>query len=198
MDIYPTRGCLEILTNMPLVRLGDDDRSIARPRKNTAQSLRRSRTASCAGSPCWSARPRSKNLSNSPICSARPAGSARLLRSTRSPRFTRAMRRHQDQGLRHPQRPLSRTGSLHRRASRRTGRITIATNMAGRGTDIQLGGNADMRIRQEITDITDPASAKKARAPTNSQAGRAAEGKGARRRWALCARHRAARKPPHR
>ena len=36
------------------------------------------------------------------------------------------------------------------------GAITIATNMAGRGTDIQLGGNADMRIRQEITDITDP------------------------------------------
>src|SRR5207245_2258194 len=29
------------------------------------------------------------------------------------------------------------------------GAITIATNMAGRGTDIQLGGNADMRIRQE-------------------------------------------------
>jgi preprotein translocase subunit SecA len=36
------------------------------------------------------------------------------------------------------------------------GAITIATNMAGRGTDIQLGGNADMRIRQEITDIEDP------------------------------------------
>jgi preprotein translocase subunit SecA len=35
------------------------------------------------------------------------------------------------------------------------GAITIATNMAGRGTDIQLGGNADMRIRQEITDIDD-------------------------------------------
>jgi preprotein translocase subunit SecA len=35
------------------------------------------------------------------------------------------------------------------------GAITIATNMAGRGTDIQLGGNADMRIRQEITDIAD-------------------------------------------
>ena len=29
------------------------------------------------------------------------------------------------------------------------GAITVATNMAGRGTDIQLGGNVDMRIRQE-------------------------------------------------
>ncbi len=35
------------------------------------------------------------------------------------------------------------------------GAITIATNMAGRGTDIQLGGNADMRIRQELVDIED-------------------------------------------
>ncbi len=35
------------------------------------------------------------------------------------------------------------------------GAITIATNMAGRGTDIQLGGNSDMRIRQEITDVTE-------------------------------------------
>src|SRR5499426_1387353 len=33
------------------------------------------------------------------------------------------------------------------------GAITIATNMAGRGTDIQLGGNADMRIRQELKDL---------------------------------------------
>jgi len=33
------------------------------------------------------------------------------------------------------------------------GAITIATNMAGRGTDIQLGGNADMRIKQELAGI---------------------------------------------
>ena len=32
----------------------------------------------------------------------------------------------------------------------RPGAITIATNMAGRGTDIQLGGNLDMRIATEI------------------------------------------------
>ncbi|MDO6964847.1 preprotein translocase subunit SecA [Rhizobium alvei] len=33
------------------------------------------------------------------------------------------------------------------------GAVTIATNMAGRGTDIQLGGNPDMRISQELGDM---------------------------------------------
>ena len=32
------------------------------------------------------------------------------------------------------------------------GTVTIATNMAGRGTDIQLGGNLDMRVAHEATD----------------------------------------------
>jgi len=35
------------------------------------------------------------------------------------------------------------------------GAITIATNMAGRGTDIQLGGNADMRIEHELGDMAE-------------------------------------------
>lgn len=34
----------------------------------------------------------------------------------------------------------------------REGAVTIATNMAGRGTDIQLGGNIEMRIEREITE----------------------------------------------
>ncbi len=41
------------------------------------------------------------------------------------------------------------------------GAVTIATNMAGRGTDIQLGGNLDMRIVNEIEaagDDADPAA----------------------------------------
>ncbi|MEK9671060.1 MAG: preprotein translocase subunit SecA [Rhodospirillaceae bacterium] len=33
----------------------------------------------------------------------------------------------------------------------RPGGVTIATNMAGRGTDIQLGGNLEMRAQQEIS-----------------------------------------------
>ena len=37
------------------------------------------------------------------------------------------------------------------------GAVTIATNMAGRGTDIQLGGNFDLRVQQELGDIADEA-----------------------------------------
>ena len=39
----------------------------------------------------------------------------------------------------------------------RVGGVTIATNMAGRGTDIQLGGNFEMRVRQETEGIADEA-----------------------------------------
>jgi len=35
------------------------------------------------------------------------------------------------------------------------GAVTIATNMAGRGTDIQLGGNVEMRIKNELEGVTE-------------------------------------------
>ena len=38
----------------------------------------------------------------------------------------------------------------------RKGAVTIATNMAGRGTDIQLGGNAQFRLTDEHPDVSDP------------------------------------------
>lgn len=37
----------------------------------------------------------------------------------------------------------------------RLGRVTIATNMAGRGTDIQLGGNVEFRVEDELKDMPD-------------------------------------------
>ncbi|MEM1383045.1 MAG: preprotein translocase subunit SecA [Pseudomonadota bacterium] len=36
------------------------------------------------------------------------------------------------------------------------GAVTIATNMAGRGTDIKLGGNAELRITEETEGVNDP------------------------------------------
>jgi preprotein translocase subunit SecA len=39
------------------------------------------------------------------------------------------------------------------------GAITIATNMAGRGTDIKLGGNVEMRLKLELDGVDDPALA---------------------------------------
>ena len=42
------------------------------------------------------------------------------------------------------------------------GAVTIATNMAGRGTDIQMGGNLDMRVAQEVSHDPDTAEYAKA------------------------------------
>src|SRR5215208_2187402 len=55
------------------------------------------------------------------------------------------------------------------------GAITIATNMAGRGTDIQLGGNADMRIRQELKDVPEGAERDTKVAEIKSQVARLKE-----------------------
>ncbi|MBA3666210.1 MAG: preprotein translocase subunit SecA [Sphingomonas sp.] len=39
----------------------------------------------------------------------------------------------------------------------RIGAVTIATNMAGRGTDIKLGGNIDFRVEDELRDMAEGA-----------------------------------------
>ncbi|MBL4804275.1 MAG: preprotein translocase subunit SecA, partial [Alphaproteobacteria bacterium] len=43
----------------------------------------------------------------------------------------------------------------------RPGAVTIATNMAGRGTDIKLGGNAEMRLQEEVDPEATPETHKK-------------------------------------
>ena len=47
-----------------------------------------------------------------------------------------------------------------------SGAVTIATNMAGRGTDIQLGGNPEMRIKQELAEPDDEGGKERIRAET--------------------------------
>lgn len=43
----------------------------------------------------------------------------------------------------------------------RYGAVTIATNMAGRGTDIQLGGNVDVTLKKQLTGNESPEEIKK-------------------------------------
>jgi preprotein translocase subunit SecA len=49
------------------------------------------------------------------------------------------------------------------------GAVTIATNMAGRGTDIMLGGNAEMLIKEATHSITDDAQIKQISARIRAQ-----------------------------
>ncbi|MCI5059523.1 MAG: preprotein translocase subunit SecA [Alphaproteobacteria bacterium] len=49
------------------------------------------------------------------------------------------------------------------------GAVTIATNMAGRGTDIQLGGNLDMRLAHEIEEDWKEDKKKKAQEKIHSE-----------------------------
>jgi preprotein translocase subunit SecA len=51
----------------------------------------------------------------------------------------------------------------------RIGAVTIATNMAGRGTDIKLGGNEEMMIAAQTADLTDESEIAKIAAEVKSE-----------------------------
>ena len=88
----------------------------------------------------------------------------------------------------------------------RSGAVTVATNMAGRGTDVVLGGNpdiiTDLALRKQGLDPVQTADEYEAawepaldKVKAEVKRGRR---EGPRGRWALRARHRAARVAPHR
>lgn len=54
------------------------------------------------------------------------------------------------------------------------GAVTIATNMAGRGTDIKLGGNLEMRLQNEMQKISDEKKRKVAEAKIRAETTEAA------------------------
>jgi preprotein translocase subunit SecA len=51
----------------------------------------------------------------------------------------------------------------------RSGGVTIATNMAGRGTDIQLGGNVEMRLKLELPPDADESTRAAREAPIRAE-----------------------------
>jgi preprotein translocase subunit SecA len=163
---------VEVPTN-PIARIDEDD-EVYRTVEEKYEAIVEDIKEAPASSRCWSAPPRSRNRKCSPKSPAQAGHSDFNVLNARY---------HEQEAY-----IVSQAGV--------PGAITIATNMAGRGTDIQLGGNADMRIAQELGDM--PEGPKRDAKESKIREIQALEEEGACRRRPFRSRHRAPRKPPHR
>ena len=118
---------VEIPTNKPMIRNDLSDVIYKTERGSSAPSSTKSSSATSASSRCWSAPFRSRNPSTFPSCSSKgafPTWCSTRSITTGKPEI------------------VAQAGKI--------GAVTIATNMAGRGTDIKLGGNAEYLAKAEM------------------------------------------------
>jgi preprotein translocase subunit SecA len=118
---------VEIPTHRPMVRQDEDDEVYRTAREKNAAIVAEIETAHAKGQPVLVGTvsiEKSEQLSD-------------ILKGKGIPHQVLNARYHEQEAL-----IIAQAGKV--------GAVTIATNMAGRGTDIQLGGNADMRIAQEL------------------------------------------------
>ncbi len=130
-DIYKV-NVVEIPTNLPVARVDEEDEFY----KNTMDKFGAIATAI-----------REKNEIGQPIL----VGTVSIEKSELLSQFL------DKEGVKHEvlnARQHEREAHIVAQAGR-LGAVTIATNMAGRGTDIQLGGNLDFRLGDELSDIED-------------------------------------------
>ncbi len=128
LDIYGL-DVLEIPTNMPIGRLDEDDEIYRTEDEKWQAIIMEIEDAQARGQPCL-------------------VGTASIEKSEHLSELLKAKKiEHQVLNARYHEQEakiIAQAGV--------PGTVTIATNMAGRGTDIQLGGNADMRIAEEAGD----------------------------------------------
>ena len=167
-------GVVEIPTNRPVARKDEHD-AVYRTAREKYEAIVADdpRRATDAASRSWSAPPRSR----SPRCCRT------LLKREGVPHNVLNAREHEQEAQ-----IVAEAGQ--------PGAVTIATNMAGRGTDIQLGGNVEMKVLEAL----DGRPRGPSRRGPRPHRGRARRRQGAREggRRPLRARHRAPREPPHR
>jgi preprotein translocase subunit SecA len=137
MDIY-SLDVLDIPTNVPVARADEDDEVYRTAREKYAAIIETIKDARSRGQPVLVG---TTSIEKSEVL-------AGLLRAAGVPHNVLNARYHEQEAQ-----IISQAGV--------SGAVTIATNMAGRGTDIKLGGNLDMRIATELADI--PAGAERER-----------------------------------
>jgi preprotein translocase subunit SecA len=128
-DIYGLQ-VVEVPTNMPMIRIDDDDevyRTADEKFKAVVKLIRERREK---GQPIL--------VGTTSI--AKSEHLAEMLEKAKIPHQVLNARYHEQEAF-----IIAQAGV--------PGAVTIATNMAGRGTDIQLGGNPEMRIQQELADV---------------------------------------------
>ena len=128
-DIY-NLDVVEVPTNMPMIRIDDDDEVYRTADEKYAAIIELIKDCRQRSQPILVG---TTSISKSEILSE-------LLHKQKVPHQVLNARYHEQEAF-----IIAQAGV--------PGAVTIATNMAGRGTDIQLGGNLDMRIRQELADI---------------------------------------------
>ncbi|MER9107386.1 preprotein translocase subunit SecA [Mesorhizobium sp. M0848] len=121
----------EIPTNLPVVRIDEDDEVYRTVEEKYKAIVREIREASAKGQPTL-------------VGTTSIEKSEQLAERLRKEGFTD----FEVLNARHHEREAAIVAQAGK-----PGAITIATNMAGRGTDIKLGGNAEMRIEDELGDM---------------------------------------------
>ncbi len=128
-DIY-NLDVVEVPTNMPMIRIDDDDEVYRTADEKNVAIIELIKDCRQRSQPILVG---TTSISKSEILSE-------MLHKQKVPHQVLNARYHEQEAF-----IIAQAGV--------PGAVTIATNMAGRGTDIQLGGNVDMRIRQELGDI---------------------------------------------
>lgn len=130
-EIY-NLGVVEIPTNLPIARLDEDDQVYRTAAEKLQGVLEEIRKAHDKGQPILVG---TTSIEKSEELSA-------LLKDAKIPHNVLNARQHEQEAQ-----IVGDAG--------RFGAVTIATNMAGRGTDIQLGGNVDMQAMQALAENPD-------------------------------------------
>ena len=127
MEIYKL-GVVEIPTNVPVSRIDEQDKIYKSMREKEAAIIELIKECSERGQP----------VLVGTVSIEKSEALSETLKKAKIPHQVLNARFHEQEA------------SIVAQAGR-PGAVTIATNMAGRGTDIQLGGNVGMRIQQEIS-----------------------------------------------